>query len=582
MAFDPAVSLAIALASGPGRYALLLGSGVSRSAGIPTGWEVTLDLIVKVATAQDGEAPADAEEWWRTHHSKAPEYSELLTDLAPLPAERAQLLRSYFEPTPEERETGIKLPSPAHRAIARLVAAGVVRVIVTTNFDRLLEQAIQEEGIAPVVISTADQADGASPLTHNPCTIIKVNGDYLDSRIKNSEEELSSYDSRIDKLLDRVLDDYGLIVCGWSGDWDIALRDALERAPNRRYTTYWTLHSEPSERASGLIAHREATCIPIENADRFFVTLADRVESLMEVADDPESTAVAVAQLKRYLTRTEDRIRLADLLRTSTEDLVRATAEEHFPVSGSVTNDNLVQRVHAYERLTSRMLHLTATTAYWGENEHSGEVISAIHRVASAREPGGGLVVLINLTRYPALLMLYAAGVAYVATGRYRSLHELLTRPVRTSSGRTPLMVHLHPWAVVDDGVGQLVRGGGQRYYTPASDQLFEVLREPFRDLIPSDEAFQEAFDRFELFLALLLWDEGRQTNSLSHQFYGAFSWRGTRRGSDWMPVIVGQEIEDAGTEWEPLRAGLFGGDLSRAAESYESYREWLQRNPRF
>jgi hypothetical protein len=41
--------LAIAMHHGPGVYALLLGSGVSRAASIPTGWEVVGDMIRKVA-----------------------------------------------------------------------------------------------------------------------------------------------------------------------------------------------------------------------------------------------------------------------------------------------------------------------------------------------------------------------------------------------------------------------------------------------------------------------------------------------------------------------------------------------------
>src|SRR5208282_2547101 len=115
-----------------------------------------------------------------------------------------------------------KMPMPAHKAVAELVSGGYVRVIVTTNFDRLLEQALQERGIAPTVISTADQAQGALPLVHTNCTIIKVNGDYLDTRIKNTSSELGSYDQRIHTLLDRVFDEYGLIVCGWSATWDTA------------------------------------------------------------------------------------------------------------------------------------------------------------------------------------------------------------------------------------------------------------------------------------------------------------------------------------------------------------------------
>lgn len=39
---DPLYSLALSMESNPGIYALLLGSGVSRIAGIPTGWEIVL------------------------------------------------------------------------------------------------------------------------------------------------------------------------------------------------------------------------------------------------------------------------------------------------------------------------------------------------------------------------------------------------------------------------------------------------------------------------------------------------------------------------------------------------------------
>jgi hypothetical protein len=48
---DPILRLAIALYHNKGAYALLLGSGVSRSAGIPTGWEIVLDLTRQVAAS---------------------------------------------------------------------------------------------------------------------------------------------------------------------------------------------------------------------------------------------------------------------------------------------------------------------------------------------------------------------------------------------------------------------------------------------------------------------------------------------------------------------------------------------------
>ena len=236
---DPLLSLAFSMQSNKGVYALLLGSGISRAAKIPTGWEVVLELIRKLALLSDEDCEPEPEAWYFQKYGCAPDYAELLDKIAKTPTERQQLLRAYFEPTAEEQEEKTKQPTAAHHAIAQLVADGFVKVIVTTNFDRLMELALQEAGVAPHVLSTPDQIEGALPLVHTRCCVIKVHGDYLDTRIKNTPTELADYDVRMNGLLDQVFDQFGLITCGWSADWDVALRAAIERAPSRRFTTYW-------------------------------------------------------------------------------------------------------------------------------------------------------------------------------------------------------------------------------------------------------------------------------------------------------------------------------------------------------
>jgi hypothetical protein len=70
--------LAVSLLENKGVFAVLLGSGVSRAAQIPTGWEITLDLIKRVAAAQGvGEQP-DWPAWYRKQAAQEPNYSVLL------------------------------------------------------------------------------------------------------------------------------------------------------------------------------------------------------------------------------------------------------------------------------------------------------------------------------------------------------------------------------------------------------------------------------------------------------------------------------------------------------------------------
>lgn len=52
--------------------------------------------------------------------------------------------------------------------------------------------------------------------------------DPWNARLKNTASELSQYDERITKLLDQIFDEYGLIICGWSAQWDHALRTAMD------------------------------------------------------------------------------------------------------------------------------------------------------------------------------------------------------------------------------------------------------------------------------------------------------------------------------------------------------------------
>jgi hypothetical protein len=228
---DPVVALAMSIHASPGIFALLVGSGISRNAQVPTGWDVVVDLIRQVAQLTDGEPPADPVTWFREKHRGDPNYSTILETLARAPADRRNLLNRYFERSADETDPSVKTPTRAHRAIAQLVSAGFIRVILTTNFDRLLETSVREAGVEPVVISSPSAAAGATPLAHTRCTVVKLHGDYLDPDRKNTVDELGSYNPEIDRLLDRVFDEYGLVVCGWSGEWDEALRNALLRAP---------------------------------------------------------------------------------------------------------------------------------------------------------------------------------------------------------------------------------------------------------------------------------------------------------------------------------------------------------------
>jgi hypothetical protein len=198
---DPSTSFAFSIFENKGVYTLLLGSGLSRAAQIPTGWEITLDLIRRIAALEDVTGESDWAAWYLQRTGKEPNYSEVIDALTTLPDERRSILHSYIEPTADDIRDGRKIPTKAHHAIAWLVREGFIRVIITTNFDRLLENALREAGVEPTIVGSDDDLRGAIPLIHSRCFVLKLHGDYLDTRVKNTDEELSAYSALMDSLL---------------------------------------------------------------------------------------------------------------------------------------------------------------------------------------------------------------------------------------------------------------------------------------------------------------------------------------------------------------------------------------------
>lgn len=578
---SPPLALALAMRATPGAYALLLGSGVSRTAGIPTGWEIVLDLLRQVAPDGASMTPTELEAWHRREFGVDPDYSDLLEKIAQTSNERRERLRGYFEPSEAERDEGLKAPTAAHRAIARLVAQGYVRVIVTTNFDQLLETALRDHGVTPAIISTTDMARGAMPLQFERITILKVHGDYLDTRIKNTPSELASYEPELNALLDRVFDEYGLVVAGWSATWDPALRAAIMRAPNRRFTTYWSQRGAPTNEARGIIAHRRATLVEIDSADAFFAKLEEAVDSLEQLDQAPPITkAVAVAAVKRYVPVFESRIRLHDLVMQETERL-RERVVEIIP-RAEPTEERFKTALTQLEGATELLATMIAVGTHWGVPEHRALWRSAIERLASIPRPDGSEYDLWSkLRKYPAQLVFYAAGIA--AMGNEETLAALLLEPriYQDFDASKPITMALNVYAAVDHGAAKafLKSPDGATYHTPVSDRLAAVVREMVREFWPEDRNFYDAFDRFELLVALgAVYAEGGSGRG----WYplGRVTWR-RRNWSRSEPDPIARldaEVKARGDTWFLMRHPAFSPSLEDLIESLKNMTEQANR----
>lgn len=484
---DPRISLATALHAQDGVYALLLGSGVSTGAGIATGWGVVTELTRRAAaaggTTELGE-DFDAEAWWDERGDGQPlGYSGLLEALASTPAARRTLLAGFFEASDEDRAEGKKIPGPAHMAVAELVRRGSVRVIVTTNFDRLIERALTDAGVQYQVVSSATSIAGMEPLPHAGCTVVKLHGDYAQLDQLNTVEELSAYAPEMGELLERILDEYGLVINGWSADWDHALVEAIQGARSRRYPLYWTSRSAPGVAASELVARHRAVTIERASADEFFPDIVSRLEALDSLRAPQLTQAMAIAQLKRWLPDPLQHIRVHDLFMDEV-DRIAAVLRERPAHPGSLTGERLEETHDQLRDETDLLLHLLVTGIYYDrDGAHSGLWVQVLQRLLSARKaPEGGFVEeWWSLEHYPALLAMYTGVAAAVATGREEVAVRLLTVPTYTgpfnSEPERQACHALHSRRVLrKEWIDLFPRWNGNRWIDAQSHLLRDVL----------------------------------------------------------------------------------------------------------
>lgn len=395
----------------------------------------------------------------------------------------------------------------------------------------------------------------------------------------------------MDALLDRVFDEYGLVVCGWSGEYDTALIDALRRARSRRYTTYWASYGGPSQTERELAEFLRGRVIETRGADAFFRDLSEKVQALEDYGGHHPMTApLAVAAAKRYLAEDRHRIRLHDLVTEETERLYAECSDEAFPLYGGPAprEEEFKARVERYRRLDEVLLSLTITGCYWDERPGKGVWEDSVQRIANPPSKTGGMFYPLwdELRLYPALLLLYGGGLAAVASGNYSRLAPLLSQTRRRDlNWEGPLVLRVNAYQFLPRDGGDEFRQlltRKERAYFPVSEHLHETLREPLRQYLPDDEDYDGCFDRFEYLLALVYAD---LEDKRGDEYFagpglwgpiGRFGYRlryAEHRGA--LQRLV-EEAERDRNGWAPLRAGLFNGSFEKFQTVMRGFDEFV------
>src|SRR5581483_11691840 len=133
---------------------------------------------------------------------------------------------------------------------------------------------------------------------------------------------------------------------------------------------------------------------------------------------------VAAAKVHDWIGDQRHRVLLSQLAIGEADKLAEQGHGPEFPLEvPRLTDDDVRHRIQRYEELSQVAISIIAAGCYYGEEQHEELWIDMLQRAANWPHGfGTKRVVLDQLQRYPALLLLYAGGIASVASKNYGTL----------------------------------------------------------------------------------------------------------------------------------------------------------------
>ncbi|CAN5310664.1 hypothetical protein BH20ACI1_BH20ACI1_19030 [soil metagenome] len=246
---------------------------------------------------------------------------------------------------------------------------------------------------------------------------------------------------------------------------------------------------------------------------------------------------------------------------------IKATCEkinslEVLSKNAYLTPDELAEYMANCLALSSESLNLFAFGCSEGELTYSKVWAEALTHLTDCIAPTRTID---EIRLFPALLHFYAGGITAVAGEKFENLSSLINQTkIRTHRGKTENPAHsLVPYKVIKEDDAKSLPNFG-RYHTPLNQYLFAVLRELLQTVIVNEQAYKEAFYRFEYLFALATSIEAKKIYGEYLVPVGSYAWETyfndiQSTGIKFVTKQTDYEIEQLGKKWQPFQAGIFG-----------------------
>lgn len=317
-------------------FDLFLGAGASISSGIHSGsdlvWQFKRELL-SVSGKINGK---------KFQNLKIESNKKIIQSyFAEEDAKVSNAYSYYFEkcyPDPLVRQEFLsklvrdKKPSIGFMCLSALVEGKKVNTVWTTNFDDLIERAINKMDISCQIVSP-DNAEKVKNFRNDIPTVVKLHGDFRYDALQNTDAELQQLEENLHNYFIQASTQRGLLVVGYSGGDESVLQTlekALEKPNAFPKGLIWCIPKDvtPSERLTNLIEkaysqNQRSGFMVIDSFDYFLHELYTVCELENEQID-----SIAAERFKQ-----RQAFRLTQNQSNTTPILLNAIKAKYFPKS---------------------------------------------------------------------------------------------------------------------------------------------------------------------------------------------------------------------------------------------------------